>query len=273
MIPLLGWLPWLARDASDEFQATLGAEAFTDEAQAERAVADEREDPSTPSARPQVYPVRDLEPQAAEVKYPNGLIKRTRYPRVDLSERMVVIAYHQAGVERSEARWGRSAHRVTCHREIGPTGTRYRVHPLNVRLVATNRLDRAPWHAICIEVLGNFERVEGTGSWYKPDRFGRGVLGAAQATALRQESAAIIREVRELGGEVLGVVPHIVAGRNAKGVPNRQACCGSAIWKVAESVAWKHGLRVPAPKWKIGGLPVPNEWRSKHWPHMKRFFT
>lgn len=273
MIPFLNLLPGLIRDAGDEFQEFIESEAFTDEAQSERAIADELEDPNTPSPRPLVYPRVDLEEKAEAVTYRNGKYKRTRYPRVDLSQRKVVIAYHQAGVERSEARWMKSAHRVTCHRSVGPTGNRYRVHPLDVRLVATNRLDRAPWHAICIEVLGNFERIEGTGSWYKPDRFGRGVLGAAQATALRQESDSIIREVRELGGEVIGVVPHIVAGRNSKGEPNRQACCGSAINKVSEAVARKNGLRIPGPGFKVGGLPVPKEWRSKHWPFSKRHFT
>lgn len=240
---------------------------------AERCEADDLEDPAKPGVPPVVYPVVDLEEAANGAKYRNGKVKRTRYPPVDLSTRRVVIGLHQAGVERSESRWMQTAHRVTCHRAIGPTGNRYKVHPLNRRLVCTNRVDRAPWHCIGIEVLGNFRGMP-NGRHYKPEVFGEGYLGAAQLEALRQEIEAIIAEVLELGGVVVGILPHRTVGQNSRGVPNRQICCGFEIWSGAgEWAGAELGLRVPGPDWALGGLPIHESWHGEHWPRCERMLA
>jgi len=225
------------------------------------------------------FEVVDLEGRAAKARYRGkngkpGKLKRTRYPRVSLAKRRVVVSLHQPGVERTEARWRQTADRVTSHRFIGPTGVRYRQHPLETRLVATNRLDRAPWHAIAIEVAGNFERLDGTGTWWNPDRFGRGRATDAQIEATRVEIASLCEEVSELGGEVEAIVPHIIAGRDRNGRPNRQACCGSRVW--SEAGEWAGavlGLSVPAPGFALGGLPVPDAWHGPYWGRCDRFLT
>ncbi len=221
------------------------------------------------------FEVVDLEAKAASARYgPDGPVKRTRHAPVDLSGRRVVVGLHQAGVERTEARWRQSAHRVTCHRAVGPTGVRYRVHPLATRLTATNRFDRRPWHCIAIEMLGNFERIDGTGSWYKPDRFGYGRASEAQLEAAFFEVKALCDEVAELGGVVEGIVPHIIAGRDRRGRPNRQACPGSRQWaEVGERAGAELGLAVPADGFALGGEPVPSAWHGRYWGRCGRFLA
>lgn len=240
---------------------------------ADRCEADALEGTPELVAPPRLYPVVDLEAKAASTTYRNGKVKRTRYPPVDLSSRIVLIGLHQAGVERSEARWEKSAHRVTCHRAIGPSGNRYRNHPLDRRLVCTNRVDRSPYHCIGIEVLGNFRGMP-NGKHYKPEVFGAGTLGRAQLIALRQEIAAIIAEVEAMGGTVVGIIPHRTTGQNSRGRPNRQICCGFEIWSGAgEWAGAEFGLRVPGPDWSLGGLPVHETWHGEHWPRCERFLA
>jgi N-acetylmuramoyl-L-alanine amidase len=238
----------------------------------DRACADNLEDPETTGIPPEVMPEIDIEARAATVTYAhNGKLKRDRYPRVKLKTRRVVIVLHQTGVERSEARCDERAHLVTCHRLIGPTGRRYRVHPLDVRLVAANRLDRAPWHAINIEVAGNFEGEDGSGVWWNPARYGRGRAGVAQIRALREEIVEITREVRQTyAAEVTAIVPHRVSGIDERGRPNRPIDCGSRLW--AEGGEWAGamlGLQIPAVGWKIGGEPVPETWHGPYYDRCK----
>lgn len=214
-----------------------------------------------PGETPTPFPVVSVEKRAKAAKYPNGKIKRTRYRRVNLAKRKVVIGLHQAGVERGEARWGKSVHRVTCHRAIGPTGTRYRVHPLDTRIVCTNRFDRKPWHCIGIEQLGNMEGNEGQGNWYKPDTFGYGTFSLAEEESLLQECAAICTEVEAMGAKVYGIVWHRISGKNKKKKPNRPLCPGSAIvQRVGMRVAIELGLKIPGPDQSFGGTVTPTWW-------------
>jgi hypothetical protein len=223
-----------------------------------------------PWARPALYPVVDVEAQAAGAVYADGRNKRRAYKAVDLSKRRVVVGLHQAGVERGEARWAKTVHRVTCHRAVGPTGTRYRVHPLATRLVCTNRFDRSPWHCLGIEQLGNMEGDEGRGNWYRPEVFGRGTFSDAECEALRQEVVGLCIEVEDLGAKVEGVVWHRVAGRNKAG-PNRPICPGSAIVsQVAVWAACELGLRIPAPAQTWGGLPTPLSWYGERFAEAER---
>lgn len=217
------------------------------------------------------YPVVDFRERASnEARYVSskpgvqGRLKLSRYPTVDLARRKVVLVVHQAGVERTEARWHQTAWRVTGHHCIGPTGVRYRNFDHNVRLIASNRLDRSPYHAIAFETLGNFEGVAGTGNWYKPDRFGRGVLGEVQANALYVALHATIAELRAIGIEVYMIAPHIVSGVDRRGRPNRPLCCSSAVWAVAERVAAETRIPIPGPEVKFGGDPIPEDWHSEH---------
>ncbi len=233
-------------------------------AEVEQAGADALEDPTQPGAPPHAYPVVDLEARASSARYRTGKLKRTYCPKPDLSKRRISIALHQAGVVRSEARWLKSAGGVTCHRAIGPTGNRYRVHPLDVALVATNRFNRSPWHTIAIEVLNNLKGTP-NGRHYKPEIFGAGTLGPAQAEACRQEVAAIVAEVEALGFHVVGIVPHRIAGIGSNGKPNRPICPGFEIWsQVGEWAGAVLGLPIPREGWTVGGLPIPKEWHGPY---------
>ncbi len=212
------------------------------------------------------FEVVDVEARAANVSYRNGRNKRGRYPLVDLSNRRVLIGLHQVGVVRSEARWRQTMHKVTAHRGIGPTAVRYRIHPLRVRLVATNRLDRDPWACIAIEFAGNFEGIDGSGRFYKPERFGASRASEAQVNAGRVEVGCIVEEVEQLGGRVEGIVPHIIAGRDKYGRPNRHICPGSRVWsEVGEWAGAQFGLAVPGPGFRLGGLEIPAGWHGPHW--------
>lgn len=257
--PVSWWMQLL--DAMPDWDPDPPEPGELEECAAGRQCADDLENPFAPGEPPAVYPVVDLEAEAAKVTYPSGKVKRTRFPRANLANRKVVIALHQMGVERADSstRWKH----VTAHRVIAPAGRRLRLHPLDVRLVCTNRLDRHPWHAIGIEVAGNFEETDGDGRWWKPEIYGRGRAGEAQLEALRQEIRDICLEVRAMGGDVIGIVPHRVAGQS-KGKPNRPLCCGSRVWiEAGEFMAHMLELAVPAPGWTIGGLPIPTEWRPE----------
>lgn len=259
--------PWSVDDWSPDWSPDEPEPGDADQSTADRAQA------AVEAARPGervVYPVVNVEDRAATVKYKNGKTKRTRYRPVNLRKRKVIVGMHQAGVERGEARWGKSVHRVTCSRAVGPTGTRYKVHPLTTRLVCTNRFDRKPWHCIGIEQLGNMEGVEGSGRWYKPEVFGYGTLSKPEEMGLMQEIESIKDEVEAMGAELYGIAPHRVSGKGRNGKPNRQLCCGSAIWsRVGERAAVEFGLRVPGEYQSFGGLTIPENWHGPHWDEVQ----
>lgn len=226
-------------------------------------------------------PVVDLEQVCATVRYERGSlkgkVKRTLYPRVRLAARRVVVMVHQSGVERPEyAQDGKSPHprrkHMTGHRAIGPQGVRYRLHPLDVRLVAGNRMDRDPWHALHIELVGNFEGVDGSRRWAFGATNGRGRASDAQLHALQAEIASLVDEVPRVaaGARVVAVVPHRITGRDKHGKPNREIDPGSRGWRAAEQVAAALRLETPAPGFALGGLPIPDEWRPEGPPPCAR---
>ena len=211
---------------------------------------------------PYGYPVVDLESKAARATYYNGKSKRSRFRRVKLASRRVVIMLHQMGVVRSpgSSRWPL----VTAHRVIGPDGTRMRLHPLDVRLVAGNRIDRAPYHGIHIEIAGNFEGVEGSGQWWNGDVFGRSRLNKAQELATLQELRSIQAELSiDYSADVWAIMPHRVTGQS-DGKPNRPICPGSAVWsRIGERFAAESGIPVPSSTYKLGGLPIDPSWHGR----------
>lgn len=215
----------------------------------------------------------DLEARAAAAKYADGRVKRTAFPLVDLSRRKVVIVLHQMGVElaRSWPSW----HRVTCHRGILPDASISRVHPIRTRLIAANRVDRAPWHALSIEIAVNGEGVDGSGRWANPERNGRGRVSDAQIEAGRACVVDLQREVAEAGGEVVGILPHVTTGRDKRGRPNRQICPGSRPWgEIGEWAGAVLGIPIPGPGWALGGLPIPATWYHPRWrPLCERFIA
>ena len=209
-------------------------------------------------------PVVDMLDEAARAVYGhNGKSKRYRYPPVDLAAREVIVVVHQAGFEVGE---GWPWWKLSAHTTITPKARRARLHPYSIRLVAANRLDRAPYHAISIEVAGNFEGLDGSGNWWGGPRQGRGRASDAQIRAVRAEMLAIERTARAQGWEVFAVAPHRISGRNRKGQPDRPICCGSRLH--AETVEWagaELGWRVPADGFAVGGMPVDPRWHGPYW--------
>ena len=216
----------------------------------------------------------DVSAKAAKATYSSGSLKgklkRTLYPRNVLRRRQVVIGLHQMGVE-LRTTWP-SWWKVTAHYVVRPDGSIAKVHPVDVRLVSTNRVDRSPYACIAIEFAGNFEGLEGSGNWAWPDRNGRGRLGLQQERSGRWLVRRICVEVDNVGGEVVGIVPHCTTGRDEHGRPNRQICPGSAIWsRVGERSAAELGLAVPGPTWKAGGIVIPESWHGAHWGQVSRY--
>jgi hypothetical protein len=251
--------PFLRTDASEEWGESLPEDA--DGCANEALCRLEREQPALAQG-----PV-DLTTAAAKAKYTSGSLKgklkRIAYPPVPLAKRRVVIALHQFGVE-IPARWP-SWHKVTCHWGIRTDAVPLHVHPVTTRLMATNRFDRAPWHAVAIEFAGNFEGVDGSGRWSHGERNGRGRVSQAQIVAGRWTVAKIIEQVAEAGGKVEGIVPHLIAGRDSRGRPNRQICPGSRIWsEVGEWSAAEFGLAIPGPGFALGGLPLTPTWHGPY---------
>jgi hypothetical protein len=269
MVP--SWL-WWWRPFSDAWADAVADEAppSLEECEAERVALDA----CLPS-----FGVHDLTRLGAGAHYPKGKSrhsgknKRTYRPRVDLKTRRIVAMVHQTGFERSEARTEQTAHRITAHTVVSPAGERYRVHPLTTSLVAGNRIDRKPWHGLHIEVCGNFERIDGTGTWWAPDRMGRGRASDAQVAAVRAEIRDWDDQLRrQFGVELYGAAPHVITGQDRRGHPNRQACCGSRLH--SECVEWagaEMGLRVPGPGFALGGAPVDPSWHGEYWPGCSNF--
>src|SRR5690606_9183109 len=113
--------------------------------------------------------------------------------------------------------------------------------------------------------------IDGSGKFYKPEIFGRSRASDAMLDAIDQECEAICEEVGRLGGEVVAIVPHRVAGVASNGRPNRPICPGSRLWGHGfERAAARLGLAVPGPDFTLGGLPIPDEWRGPFWPQITR---
>lgn len=215
------------------------------------------------------FPIIDHEEEAARrAKYPkSGESKRFKFPPVkDLSQRDVVIVLHAMGVTRksSSTRWPL----VTGHRVIGPAGERMRIHPPNRRLVAANRLDRRRFHAVSIEMSGNFEGIDGNGNWYKPHKFGAARASVSQILACRQEVIALRDELREDYGveRIYMLAPHRVSGRNKRGVPNRTLDPGSRVWSLVGEWCARHaGFPIPGPGARWAGAPIEDDWHGPYW--------
>lgn len=216
------------------------------------------------------HTVINLRDEASAAKYADGRNKRRAYPPVDLSKRRVFAMIHQTGFT-----WKATNPRhalITAHGAIRVDAAILDLHPVETRLVAGNRIDRAPYHGIHLEIVTNAEGVDGSGNWYKPDVFGRGRATDAQLDAARQWLAALQSGLAQRGIALEGVLPHIVTGRDRNGRPNRTIDPGSRIH--AEVVEWagaELGLAVPRDGWSLGGAPVPLSWHGRHWPRCRRF--
>lgn len=258
------WAPEHAdeSDLADELDGIPGGPASALECLADRVCADVTE--------------IDLRSEAASVTYRSGSyrgkLKRTLFPLRDLRKLRVVLMVHQTGFEapsRSSV-W----RKVTAHDVVKPDATLCRLHDPAVRLVAGNRIDRAPWGGVHLEVGGNLERIDGDGSWWSPETAGRGRASDGQIAAARRWVVRTVGELGAFGIVVEGIAPHVVTGRDSRGRPNRGACPGSRLH--AEVVEWAGAeleLAVPGPGFALGGSPVDPAWHGEHWSRCRRFLA
>lgn len=204
----------------------------------------------------------DLRAEAATAKYRgSGRTKLGRFPPRKPGQ-VTALAVHQTGVERPIT--SKRYHLISAHYVIRADGALLILFDRDVRLYSSNALDRAPVHAVNVEIAGNFEGVDGSGRWYKPEKFGRGRATPEQLRTLRW----LIDDLIQCERNFARVLPHRISGRTkrrGKWVPNRPICPGSRVWKCAESHALSRGLSVPEDGETFGGLPVPPEWRSAAW--------
>lgn len=211
------------------------------------------------------YELVDLQKDAArsDVVYKNGKHKRSRYrPEKKIDKMTIVAVIHQMGVVRRESstRW----RFVTANEVISAMGTAFKLHPLGVRLTASNRFNRSPYLVYNFELAGNFEGVDGEGNWWAPDRFGRSRPTNAQLKTLDRRIRALKMEAEMLGADLHLVAPHRVAGftfRGGRKVPNRPLCPGSRANSAAERFATELGVAVPSDTYSLGGLTIPKSWR------------
>lgn len=199
----------------------------------------------------------DIEDEAARVAYSRGkskgVEKRQRYAPRQVKDCKAIVL-HQTGVKRSPEVTRRRARHYTCHILIGPEGVIYRVHPFRYRLIAAHRFDRRPYHAINIEIDGNF-RGTPTGDWWAGDKMGRSRLPVCQTEAAIAAIDMIVAEVAEAGGRI----EYLFAHRQSSA--SRQIDPGFEIWRhVAEVAKRAHGLSDEGGR-ALGGMPIPPEWK------------
>lgn len=244
-------------------------------------VADELDENATAADRlnfsPTPVPVVELDEtaRAARAVYRGGALKgrrkRDAFPRVDLRRRRIVVMYHQTGFEvpSTSSVWTK----VTAHGTVRPDAALLHLHPADVRLVAGNRVDRAPFHGVHCEIGGNFEANDGEGDWWSPETQGRGRASDLQIAAARWWGLSRVELLRSLGCDVVAILPHRVTGRDRHGRPNRGACCGSRLHaEVVEYVAAETGVPIAAPGFALGGKPVPEGWHGDHYRRCKATF-
>lgn len=205
----------------------------------------------------------DLRSEAKGATYRHNKKRKFGYYRKRKAGCSKVLTVHQTGVEREVG--STRYHLITAHYAIRSDGALLWLFDHDQRLMSSNALDRAPYHAINVEVCGNFEGLDGSGRWWKPEIMGRGRANPAQLRTL----CWLIRYLREKEGIEI-VAPHRVSGRNRKGIPNRPICPGSRVWQCAESFALREGLTVPDGDDHMGGEPIPLEWRSALWLERQR---
>lgn len=214
---------------------------------------------------PQVIEVLDWTKRAAKTIYnKTKRVKRTRYPKVNLSRRRVFVVVHQTAFEwrADNPYW----HKVTAHYVILPDARVVQLHPHWCKLIASNMADVRPAMSINIEIAGNFEAIDGSGKFFKPEKFGRGRATDAQLAALRLLIPEIKRRAKVEKWEIAGVIPHISAHAG------KTQCPGSRVWAVAEKTAIDLGLPIPGRKliWTKRGGYIPDAWRSSDFLRLGR---
>lgn len=165
-------------------------------------------------------------------------------------------------------------HKMNAHALIDSDGSILLLHNFMYYLWTANAFNP---DCLSIEILGNFEAIQGSGKWYKGDKFGRARPTREQIIRCRQLTIWLYDpeqgpandqlpkpllewrlHVRKYGNPLAWVNTH------RESTDDRSSDCGSEIWyHVIEWAYWffKGGL-TQGPK-KGRGETIPTVWRAK----------
>lgn len=139
--------------------------------------------------------------------------------------------------------------RVRAHFVVRQDGSILMLHHPLVRMNVGSGVCNAK--GVTIEMAGSY--ASDRGKWYKPEKFGRDVLGPVQVEAGRDLMRWLCAEYP---------IRLVIAHRHIEGA-RRGNCPGPAIWGALGQ--WSIdtlGLTEPAPL--PGGLAIPDSWRRPH---------
>jgi hypothetical protein len=189
------------------------------------------------------------------------------------------IVWHQTAFtwkpyrELTAAKKWSSHHKINAHMCFDTDGALLLLHPFDAYLWTANAFNPS---CLSFEIMGNFEGLLGTGSWYKPDKFGRArpkriqLLRARQMTKWLMDPTqgpsddqlpAILLDWRKscaaLGGSpITWVNPH-------RGATNdRSNDCGSECWYHIAEHTFATYPRVSEGPLAGEGEATPAQWRS-----------
>lgn len=219
----------------------------------------------------------------SNVKDSKGRRRRKGRRRWDRLRRLV---WHQTGFAWKTWKQGKwsSHHKINAHICIDTNGKILLLHPLWAYLWTANGFNP---ECLSIEIMGNFEGVEGAGNWYKPEKFGYGHPKAIQIKRCRQLTYWLLHPemglgdttvpkpllewrvaVRRLGRNPLKFVhAHRQSGYSSTTKQaNRLLDPGSKVW--SEVGVWaqeEHGLSDGGPGYHLqhaAPIPIP-EWDAR----------
>ena len=181
----------------------------------------------------------DVRDKAAGARYKqSGNLKRS--PRRKMSD-VTGIALHQVGIgepgDPGKTVGVRAYPKMTAHLAVHHTGDVYWIHPFDVRLFATNGLNR---ETISIEVAGKFGK--------------NSPITAVQAAGVRKAIAFAKSQGAKDGAKITKIWTHRQSWNK------RAADPGPAIWKAG---ALRSGLTRPVFETRGTGKTVPGSWDPK----------
>lgn len=188
------------------------------------------------------------------------------------------LVWHQTGFTWRpwEKRKWSSHHKINAHLCIDTNGNILVLHPFFQKLWTANGFNSS---CVSIEIMGNFEGEQGTGNWYKPEKFGYGRPTEAQITSARaltcvlanpgmipDDAPAAFLEWRRCKSGTSAPLTYVYAHRQSGtrgGKPTRPLDPGSEVWQKVGQWAVVHyrlsdggdGFCLP------GALPIPESWK------------
>lgn len=206
----------------------------------------------------------------------NGLLRRKGTRTWSALKRIV---WHQTSFTWNPYRESAAAnkwsghHRINAHLCLDTDGTIILIHPLASYLWTANAFNP---NCLSCEIMGNFEGVLGSGSWYQPEKFGRARPKRIQLLRARQMTKwlldptqgpadgnlpPLLLEWRKACAQ-LGAPPITWVNPHRGATDDRGNDCGSECWyHIGEHTIANYSQVVEGPL-AGKGQPTPNSWRE-----------